>query len=450
MSPRHHVSRLLAGLLLAGTASGTLLGPSGASAANVTATADFPSAAPVIRPRTPAETPGGTGEPVLCERGTTNYIDQVPLAFDLLGVDRAQRLSKGADVKVAVIDSGVDPGNAHLTEVTDPGRAVVGGGDGRADIEGHGTAVAGIIAAQPVEGSGVVGVAPEARILPVRVYEATQAQGPGSTPIPPAPGPTAEGIRWAAQQGAKIIVVALSTSMDDPALASAVAEAHAAGSLVVASAGNRETAAEGDQADGVRYPAGYPQVLSVAASTNQGGPSDASIHGVHVGIAAPGQEVLAPWFADGDCVISAESPSSSFATAYVGGVAALVASAHPDESPDLWKWRLEATALRASADERTDELGWGIVAPYDALTITPSADFPGPALPGGTPPPQAAQTGRTPPDPIEDPMILRGFVGVIVTGAGVIGAGLLWLRHRGRDLTRRARQRRGVNGGGVS
>lgn len=375
-----------------------------------------------------------------CERGNPKYIDQQPLAFQLLGIERAQQLSRGRDVTVAVVDSGVDAGNTHLSGVTLPGRAVVGGGDGRTDAEGHGTAVAGIIAAQPVEGSGLLGIAPDVRILPVRVYELSSPQGPGSTPALPGVAPTAEGIRWAAQQGAKVIVVALSTSTDDPAMAAAVSEAHAAGALVVASAGNRETAAEGDQGDGVRYPAGYPEVLGVTASTNLGEPSDAAIHGVHVDVAAPGQGVLTSWFADGDCVISPEAPSSSFATAYAGGVAALVAAAFPQESPEMWKWRIESTALRPSPGERNDDLGWGLVAPYDALAVTPSAELAGPPLPGGTPAPAQAQVGRTPPLPSEDPVTLRAMTAMAVTGVGVLGAGLIWFRHRGRELFRRGRR----------
>lgn len=106
----------------------------------------------------------------------------------------------------------------------------------------------------------------------------------------------------------------------------------------------------------------------------------------------------------------------------------------------MWKWRIESTALRPSPGERNDDLGWGLVAPYDALAVTPSAELAGPPLPGGTPAPAQAQVGRTPPLPSEDPVALRAMTAMAVTGVGVLGAGLIWFRHRGRELFRRGRR----------
>lgn len=380
----------------------------------------------------PAPQQGDVGT---CERGNPQYLPDTPLAFPLLGIERANQISTGEGVKVAVVDSGVDAANTHLTAVTAPGTDFVSaGGNGNTDAEGHGTAIAGIIAAQPVDGSGLVGVAPDAEILPVRVYEATSSLGPGTNPIPPTPEATAAGIRWAASQGAQIIVVALSTPVDSPDLAGAVADALAAGSLVVASAGNRATANEGEAGDGVRYPAGYDGVLSVTAVDNAGAPTEASIHGPHVSVAAPGQHVLVSWFADGDCFVSQDAPSSSFATAYVGGIAALVAASHPDESPEMWRWRIESTALRSSASDRDDLVGWGIVAPYDAVTVIPSAQLPGPLMPGGIREPAPGHAGQVPPEAAANPLAVRAETALIVTGAGVLVVSVLWLVRRAREL----------------
>lgn len=375
--------------------------------------------------------------PDTCERGNPQYLPEEPAAYSLLGLERAKQQSTGEGVLVAVVDSGVDVRNTHLEGVVREGRDFAREGSAHTDKEGHGTAVAGIIAAQEVDGSGLVGVAHDAEILPVRVYEASAPLEPGHEPVVPSLERTAEGIRWAADQGAQVIAVALSSSSESPELESAVRYAQGKGSLVVASAGNRQTAAEGDQNDSIRYPAGYEGVLSVTAVTNEGDPTDAAIHGVHVGVAAPGQNVPVSWFNDGDCRVSPEYPSTSFATGYAAGVAALVVAAHPDEGPAMWQWRLESTALRATPDDRSDLLGWGILAPYDAITLLPDAQRPGPPLPGAQRTAPPAMAGRMPPQPEDDPVAVRATTGAIVTGSGVLLAGLLWLRSRRQQVARR-------------
>ena len=151
--------------------------------------------------------------------------------------------------------------------------------DGLSDTTGHGTAIAGQIAAQPVDGSGVVGLAPDARLLSVRVFRSNQQQdkdkgfGPTSQRI-------ADGIHWAADNGADIINVSISQETDSPDLRAAVEHASAVGALVVASGGNR--ASDPDAKDGARYPAGYEQVLGVSAADASGRANDASIHGPQV------------------------------------------------------------------------------------------------------------------------------------------------------------------------
>ena len=311
-----------------------------------------------------------------CTPGNTSFIDQPPHALAQLGIPQAWDLSLG-DVTVAVVDSGVAAINPHLRDAVLPGIDLVTGGDGQTDTHGHGTAIAGIIAARKVEGSGLVGVAPQARILPVRVYvdtthEAIQAG------IAPDPLRTAEGIRWAADYGAAIIVVAMSTATDVTALREAVTYAHDRGSLVVASAGNVD-----DQTvdTSIRFPAAYPQSLSVTAVTSAGLPSDTVLHGTHVEVAAPGQDVLTTYMGYGDCIFSPNEPMTSYATAYASGVAALVASAHPAESPADWKYRMLATALRPAGALHDTALGWGIIAPFDAINFVNDGMLPGPDNP---------------------------------------------------------------------
>ena len=300
-----------------------------------------------------------------CGDEAPRYLDEEPPALAQLGATAAWQLATGEGVLVAVVDSGVDDRNPHLSGVVREGRDVVtGDGPGRTDTWGHGTAVAGIIAARRVEGSGVIGLAPGARILPVRVYhaEGDQAVEQG---VQPTPGRIAEGITWAAEQGAKIINVSMSTDADDPALRAAVRDATARGALVVASAGNRNTA--DDKSDDARYPAAYPEVLSVAAVDAELRASDASIHGPHVDVAAPGAQVLTAYPGAGDCWYATTDPAPSWSTAYASAAAALVAQRFPDETPAQWAHRLEVTAARATLDERTDTTGWGVIRPDVAL-----------------------------------------------------------------------------------
>ncbi|MFI2754390.1 S8 family serine peptidase [Cellulomonas sp. P22] len=318
---------------------------------------------------------------VACTPGTTTYVPDPPPALARLASEAAWRTATGAGVVVAVVDSGVDPGNTHLADALLPGVDLVGaGGDptGLSDTDGHGTAVAGQIAARAVPGSGVVGLAPDARVLPVRVFLADDEQS-----VRDGNGPRADrvaaGIRYAAEHGARVVNVSMSTTEDSPELRSAVQDATRAGVLVVASVGSRATS--GGAADGPRYPAGYPEVLAVTAVDDADQVTDGSVRGAHVDVAAPGTNVLTTYHAAGDCLLAGDQASTSFATAYVSAAAALLAERYPDETPDQWRYRLEVTAARVRPGERDDLVGWGIVRPDQALAFVDDGSAAGPVSP---------------------------------------------------------------------
>ncbi|MDR3202021.1 MAG: type VII secretion protein EccB [Bifidobacteriaceae bacterium] len=305
----------------------------------------------------------------------------------MLAAAQARQVATGHNIVVAVVDSGVEAPSRHLSldrPVSSGKNLVPDGADrnGWTDLSGHGTAIAGIIAAQEIPGSGVVGLAPGAKILPVRIYD--KEENLTSAGI-------AQGIRAAADLGAKVINVSASAAQDPgDAILQAVAHAEAAGALVVASVGNPDKAQAGAGTEPaapvpttqLRYPAGYPGVIAVAAADRSGAVTDASYHGPHVDIAAPGQGVLTVFLGGGDCFISADAPSSSYATAFVSGAAALVAERFPDEGPDMWSYRLMASALRPTPDARDDRLGWGLLQPHAALTDPIDTALPGPPFPG--------------------------------------------------------------------
>ncbi|MRG58882.1 S8 family serine peptidase [Agromyces sp. CFH 90414] len=377
-----------------------------------------------------------------CEPGNVAYTPQTPPAFALLQSELAWGRATGDGVLVAIVDSGIDAGNAHLAPVLTGGVDLVGDGeraDGLSDLDGHGTAIAGIIAAAEVPGSGVRGLAPDARLLSVRVF-----RGRDDESIEAGFGPTVEriaaGIRVAADRGAQVVNVSLSDVPESGDLHDAVAYAHARGSLVVASAGNRTTSASTE--DGPRYPAAYPEALAVATSDASGQATDASVHGPHVEVAAPGQNVLTSATGAGDCLYAADTPSSSFATAYAAAAAALVAGAHPEEGPDGWQYRLMASATRADPDRRDDALGWGVVQPYDAIALLPAPDTRGPASPFFDTSASAVRPASTAvepdhgPSPFEATRELLLVTGVIAVAAlGTLGSLLVLRRRRAEPAT---------------
>lgn len=391
-----------------------------------------------------AVVPGEANAAAECKAGVTNYVTDRPWTDDLLGLTRLAGVSQGEGVTVAVVDSGVSTNNPHLKDAVDHGVDLTeggkggksGSGDGTTDHYGHGTAVAGIIAARRIDGSSLQGVAPKARILPVRVFDALDsANGSGG----PSLDTLAAGIRYAADHHAQIINVSMSNLSSSNALVSAVDYATDHGSLVVASAGNRSTSSSTQ--DGLRYPAAFDNVLGVAASDDSGHASADSIRGAQVDVLAPGMSVLTTVPDGVDCVFATDAASSSFATAYASGVAALVASAHPDETPAQWKLRIEQTGNRANPDERDDARGWGMIAPYDAVTTALGDGMRGPGT--SMYKPYRATSGTTvvlSPQASEDPDRLTK---TIVAAVGV-GAAIVTILCLAFGRTRRLRAERGA------
>ncbi|MGO3146143.1 MAG: S8 family serine peptidase [Leucobacter sp.] len=317
-----------------------------------------------------------------CAPGAMARIPGPPPVLDALDATPGSLSYTGKGILVAIVDSGVDSTHPQLAPALVSGStSLVSDGerpDGLGDPLGQGTAVAGIIAARPLAGSGVTGVAPDANIVSIRAFASDEAQSESDGNGPDAER-LADGINRAVDLDANIIVVAVSDDVDSASLREASANAADSGALIVASAGNRDTTAS--VADGPRYPAAYPGALAVTAVSLSGRPTDDSIHGDHVDVAAPGQEVLTTATGAGDCIYAADAPSSSFSTAYVAGFAALLAEAYPDEGPTGWIYRLEATADRPNPDARDDMIGWGRIRPQAALELRPDSSTRGPESP---------------------------------------------------------------------
>ncbi|NKY41715.1 S8 family serine peptidase, partial [Cellulomonas septica] len=260
-----------------------------------------------------------------------------PLLRDLSGsleairLPRAWEASTGEGVVVAVLDSGVDTTHEDLVAQMLPGTDLVDGDDDPADPKGHGTLVAGSIAATGDNGKGGVGVAYEASILPVRVLD---------TLLTTTDSRTAAGIAWAVAHGADVVNLSFGAPEPSAVLLDAIRSAVAAGVVVVAAAGN-----ERDEVP--QYPAAYaPDVdglLSVSATNDAGALTGWSSWGDTVSVAAPGTLVVGPrpggsyqwgW-------------GSSFAAPLVSGAAALVLAGTPTLSPAAVEQRLVSTARDA-------------------------------------------------------------------------------------------------------
>ncbi|MER5885808.1 type VII secretion-associated serine protease mycosin [Streptomyces sp. NPDC001941] len=297
-------------------------------------------------------------------------------ALQAMHTTEAWRTTKGGGITVAVLDTGVDSSHPDLQGNVVEGRDLIGFGAGRGSRAWarHGTAMAGIIAGHghgAGREDGVLGIAPEARILPVRVIlegtdparsKARESKG----------GALADGIRWAADQGADVINLSLGDDSEsahpEPGEDAAVRYALAKGSVVVASAGNG-----GGKGDHISYPAAYPGVIAVAAVDQFGTHASFSTRRWYATVSAPGVDVV---IADPDRKYY-EGWGTSAAAAFVSGAVALVRAAHPGLTPAQVKKLLVDTARDRPEGGRDDAEGYGFVDPAAAIRAAGSLDTAG-------------------------------------------------------------------------
>jgi membrane-anchored mycosin MYCP len=357
-------------------------------------------------------------------------ITQLPWAQQLLDLDRTWPHSTGAGVTVAVVDSGVDVDHPQLQGKVLPGADffLVGDLPGDFDCVSHGTAAASIIAASPVAGVGFRGVAPDARILPVRITDRELNDSGAATPINP--GIVADGIRYAADSGAKVINLSLSGYGDFPVIRDAVAYAQSRDVLLVAAVGNRD-----DQGAVPSFPASYDGVLGVGSVNIEGVRAQGSQVGPYVDVVAPGQDVVAASRVAGHHYWA----GTSFAAPFVSGVAALVRAAHPNLTAQQVADRLVATADPAPGGKNSLEYGAGIVDPYRAVTEDLSDREPlvAPAVSPKPPDPEELREAAWWADMSAGAKIGAGLVVAAIVVAGILAAALPRARRRRWVATRR-------------
>lgn len=206
-------------------------------------------------------------------------------AHDVLNVSTAWKDADGNGVTVAVVDTGVQGNHPDLSGKVLPGRDFVDNDSNAMDENGHGTHVAGIVAASSNNRIGIAGMTRRAKILPVRVLD---ANGDGDT------GAVAAGIAWAVNHGANVINLSLAGTESDDAMRTAIAYAVSKNVVVVAAAGNSGCSNDGlsDESLPAIYPAAYPDVIAVASIDRNQAVSSFSSCGSWVDVAAPGDGII--------------------------------------------------------------------------------------------------------------------------------------------------------------
>ncbi|RRO12934.1 type VII secretion-associated serine protease mycosin [Saccharopolyspora rhizosphaerae] len=392
-------------------------------------------------------------------------IPEKPWSQLVLGYEKAHELGlTGASQKVAVIDTGVN--NQPLLgagAVESGGTSITADGRGTQDCDGHGTIVAGIITADPdpTGETGYVGVAPDARVLSIRqtsnlfVDDGTNSTV-GNTET------MAQAINLAAGRGATVINISQSSCQaiaqasrygdaGNQKLHNAVVNAYNQGIVIVAAAGNVggncQKNSPGSPSTAV-LPAWFDDyVLTVASVNQEGAPSEFTVPGPWVDVAAPGENLIAvdpgvggnglvSQISEGQDGQMGPIQGTSFAAPYVSGVAALIKEKFPTLKPAQVMERIKTTALHpGGVNGRNDIVGYGMIDPMAALQDVVPAEH-------GKPVPPKKPTRLA-----ADALQQKDFPAIIVAigGAGVGVAGIVFtafLTNAIRSVRARARQNR--------
>jgi len=330
-----------------------------------------------------------------------------------LSPDRLTPFATGAGVTVAVIDSGVDDRHPQLKGRVRGGADFLdSAGQGRLDCVGHGTGVASIIAAGPPRDGGQLrGLAPGARILPVRVSEQRVINGKESGRTVSATTFGAA-IRWAVDHDADVLNLSVVLYEDSPAVRSAIEYALAKDVVVVAAVGNSQ-----ERGNPRPYPAAYDGVLGVGAIGPDGLRQSYSQVGPFVDVMAPGGQVLVAAPGSGYGVES----GTSYATPYVAATAALIRDYRDISAKEVVR-RIIATADPAAGGRDSEAYGAGLVNPYRAVTETIAAGRPERAapLPRDVADPTETATHERLADTRERALVFAAVGGALATVALVI------------------------------
>jgi subtilisin family serine protease len=273
--------------------------------------------------------------------------------IDRVDAEISWGISTGDPVKVGVIDTGIDLSHPDIKSNIKGGYNAIYPWKSPNDDNGHGTHVAGIIAALN-NSIGVVGVGPNIDLYAIKVLNAS-GSGYLSDVI--------EGLDWAVTHGMQIVNMSLGTSQNVQSFHDAIVSAYNAGVVIVAAAGNSGGA--------VSYPAAYPEVIAVSATDQNNQIASFSSRGPEVDLAAPGVNIYSTYKGKSYATLS----GTSMATPHVTGAAALVIDTKKCDlnsdnicTPAEVQQRLEQTAIDLGDPGKDNLYGYGLVNVYQALT----------------------------------------------------------------------------------
>ncbi|AIQ60254.1 S8 family peptidase [Paenibacillus borealis] len=266
-------------------------------------------------------------------------------------------LSKGSkEVVVAVVDTGVQADHPDLQGQLLAGYNAITNGSTPDDDVGHGTHVAGIIGALTNNEEGVAGISWYNKILPVKALDNS---GAGTTYS------VAEGIIWAADNGAKVINLSLGNYADSQFLHDAIKYAYDRDVVIVSASGNDNTERPG-------YPAAYEEVIAVAATNSTGERASFSNYGDYIDVAAPGESIASTYPDNQYAALS----GTSMASPHVAALAGLVRSLNPELTNKEVTELLTSNAVDLGDAGHDKYYGWGQVDIYQTLQAAGGGQVP--------------------------------------------------------------------------
>lgn len=275
-------------------------------------------------------------------------------AIKKINLEKAWDITAGKPgIVVAVLDTGVDNKHPDLQGRLVPGTNTVNPLRSTRDDVGHGTHVAGIIAATADNGIGVAGMA-NVRVMPVKVFGNSQEGSDTSI---------SDGIIWAADHGAKVINMSFGSFFRSPLLNDAIEYARDKGVVMVAAAGNWAS-------EYISYPAALKDVISVAATNNKDELSEFSSFGPEIDVSAPGEDIYSTFWDPYKGSSYREESGTSMASPMVAGLAALLLSRNPKLSAEGVRQQIEASATDLGEPGWDPRFGHGRIDVYRALTTS--------------------------------------------------------------------------------
>ncbi|GIH77438.1 S8 family serine peptidase [Planobispora longispora] len=366
---------------------------------------------------------------VAAPAGAADIREDQRWVLEALNAPEAWKVTKGAGVTVALVDDGVDDRVAELRGkvVSGPSMGSIAEGGRESATGEHGTAMASLIAGAGKGDGGLLGIAPEARILSLPLKFTEDEEGDA---IPPESdqrtrrdSPVARAIRYAVDHGAQVISMSLGAYGPNRAEREAVSHALSKGVVLIAAAGNggESEYATANATSFWNFPAGYSGVIGVGASDREGRPAPFSSGNLSVLVSAPGVEV--PVVTPGGEYDLSDGTSS--ATALVAGAATLIKAKYPDIPPHLVARALSSTARFATKAGYDEHIGFGVVdaaAALDRAGELLSAAAPVPVAEGrrfgGGPLPEGPD--RPGPDPFRLWLYGTGLIVGVLTFTGTV------------------------------